>query len=260
MQDTAAKESIIYVEGVTVSFDGFKALNSVNFIMDDKELRVVIGPNGAGKTTLLDVITGKVKPSAGRILFADHPRDLTDMKEEAICQLGIGRKFQTPTIFGSLTVFENLELALKNSRGVWSSMISRLNAMQREKIDETLEMIGLLGESQRNAGALAHGQKQRLEIGMLVVQDPLLMLVDEPAAGMTDAETHQTGELLKKIALDRSVLVIDHDMEFVRQIASIVTVMHEGSVLCEGSVADVQNDPKVREVYLGRDRSENASD
>lgn len=256
----AIKESIIYVEGVTVSFDGFKALNSVNFIMDSKELRVVIGPNGAGKTTLLDVITGKVKPSSGRILFANHPRNLADMKEEAICQLGIGRKFQTPTIFGSLTVFENLELALKNSRGVWSSIVSRLDSSQRAKIEETLEMIGLLPEAHREAGALAHGQKQRLEIGMLVVQDPLLMLVDEPAAGMTDAETHQTGELLKSIALDRSVLVIDHDMEFVRQIASTVTVMHEGAVLFEGSVEDVQNNPKVKEVYLGRDRNENASD
>jgi len=251
----APADTIVYVEGVTVSFDGFKALNNINFMMNKGELRVVIGPNGAGKTTLLDVITGKIKPTEGRgrILFNDHSKNLAEMAENEIINLGIGRKFQTPTVFTNLTVFENLELTLKNKRGVFATLFARLTAAQNDRIQEVLELIDLSGQGHRSAGLLSHGQKQWLEIGMLVVQDPKLMLVDEPAAGLTDDETERTGQLLKKIAEDHSVLVIDHDMEFVRQIANIVTVLHEGQVLCEGTVESVQADKKVREVYLGRE-------
>ncbi len=253
MSNGAARDSIIYVEGVTVSFDGFKALDNINFIMDKGEFRVVIGPNGAGKSTLLDVITGKVKPECGRILFNDHSRNLAEMHEHDIANLGIGRKFQTPTVFANLTVYENLELALKEQRGVFHSLLARLSPDQKSRIAEVLELIDLADAADRRAGLLAHGQKQWLEIGMLVVQDPQLMLVDEPAAGMTDAETKKTGELLQHIAQERSVLVIDHDMDFVRQIARTVTVLHEGKVLCEGPVEKVQADSRVKEVYLGRE-------
>jgi len=253
-----AQGSIIYLEDVTVEYDGFKALDALNFFMDYRELRVVIGPNGAGKTTLLDVITGKVQPSAGRVIFGKNT-DLAGRRENEIASLGIGRKFQTPSIFANLTVRENLELALaRASKGVLATLRARLDGDQRARVDAALEAIGLEAEAGRRAGGLSHGQKQWLEIGMVIVQDAELLLVDEPVAGMTDEETEKTGRLLQDVARERAVLVIEHDMEFVRRIARTVTVLHEGSVLCEGPVDRVQRDERVLEVYLGRSRDEQA--
>jgi len=244
--------SIIYLEDVTVDYDGFKALNGLNFFMDYKELRVVIGPNGAGKTTLLDVISGKVQPSVGRVIFGRNT-DLVGRRENEIASLGVGRKFQTPSIFANLTVRENLELALaRASKGVLATLQARFSGEQRERIETTLETSGLALHADERAGGLSHGEKQWLEIGMVMVQDAELLLVDEPVAGMTDEETEKTGHLLQGIARERAVLVIEHDMEFVRSIARTVTVLHEGSVLCEGPVDQVQNDERVMEVYLGR--------
>ncbi len=243
--------TILYVEGVTVSFDGFKALHDLNFVMEPGELRVVIGPNGAGKTTLLDVICGKVKPTLGRVVFEQYT-DLLHLHENDISNLGIGRKFQAPTVYTSLTVFENLELSLNRKKGVFNALFSRLSPMQRDNISNTLEITGLLEKKDEVAGLLSHGEKQWLEIGMVMMQEPKVMLVDEPVAGMTDHETEKTGQLLQKISKERSVLVIEHDMSFVRQIAQKVTVLHEGTVLFEGTVDEVQNHPKVKEVYLGR--------
>jgi urea transport system ATP-binding protein len=244
--------SIIYLEDVTVDYDGFKALNGLNFFMDYKELRVVIGPNGAGKTTLLDVISGKVQPSEGRVIFG-RSTDLVGRRENEIASLGVGRKFQTPSIFANLTVRENLELALARvSKGVLATLQARFSGEQRERIESTLETTGLARHADDRAGGLSHGEKQWLEIGMVMVQDAELLLVDEPVAGMTDEETEKTGRLLQGIAQERAVLVIEHDMEFVRSIARTVTVLHEGSVLCEGPVDQVQNDERVMEVYLGR--------
>jgi urea transport system ATP-binding protein len=246
--------SIIYLEDVTVEYDGFKALNALNFFMDYKELRVVIGPNGAGKTTLLDVISGKVQPTAGRVIFGRNT-DLVGRRENEIASLGVGRKFQTPSIFANLTVRENLELALaRASKGVLATLRSRLMGEQRDRVQATLESIGLSAEADLRAGGLSHGQKQWLEIGMVMVQDAELLLVDEPVAGMTDEETEKTGRLLQDVAAERAVLVIEHDMEFVRSIARKVTVLHEGSILCEGPVEQVQKDDRVMEVYLGRSR------
>ncbi len=248
----APEGSIIYLEGVTVDFDGFKALHDLNFFMDYRELRVVIGPNGAGKTTLLDVISGKVQPAAGRVIFGKHT-ELAGRRENEIASLGIGRKFQTPSIFANLSVRENLELSLaRPSKGVLATLRSRLDADQRARIEQTLETIGLGGRGAERAGGLSHGEKQWLEIGMVIVQEAELLLVDEPVAGMTDEETARTAALLESVARERAVLVIEHDMEFVRSLARKVTVMHEGSVLCEGSVDEVQRDERVREVYLGR--------
>ena len=244
--------SIIYLEDVTVDYDGFKALNGLNFFMDYKELRVVIGPNGAGKTTLLDVISGKVQPRGGRVIFG-RSTDLVGRRENEIASLGVGRKFQTPSIFANLTVRENLELALARvSKGVLATLQARFSGEQRERIEATLETTGLARHADDRAGGLSHGEKQWLEIGMVMVQDAELLLVDEPVAGMTDEETEKTGQLLQGIAQERAVLVIEHDMEFVRSIARTVTVLHEGSVLCEGPVDQVQNDERVMEVYLGR--------
>ena len=255
---TSPGGSIIYLEDVTVDFDGFKALNALNFFMDYKELRVVIGPNGAGKTTLLDVISGKVQPSGGRVIFGRNT-DLVGRRENEIAGLGIGRKFQTPSIFANLTVRENLELALaRSSKGVLGTLRARLSGGQRDRVDATLESIGLLEQAGDRAGGLSHGEKQWLEIGMVMVQDAELLLVDEPVAGMTDEETEKTGRLLKGVAEERAVLVIEHDMEFVRSIARTVTVLHEGSVLCEGPVDQVQRDARVMEVYLGRSRDAGA--
>jgi len=249
-----AHGSIIYLEDVTVDFDGFKALRDLNFYMDYRELRVVIGPNGAGKTTLLDVISGKVQPTAGRVIFGRNI-DLLGRRENEIASLGIGRKFQTPSIFANLTVRGNLELSLARPRkGVFAMLSSELDAGQRRQIDETLETIGLAGQAGERAGGLSHGEKQWLEIGMVIVQQSELLLVDEPVAGMTDEETEKTARLLRAVAEDRAVLVIEHDMEFVRSIARTVTVLHEGSVLCEGPVDQVQKDERVMEVYLGRSR------
>ena len=246
--------SIIYLEDVTVSYDGFKALSRLNFYMDRRELRVVIGPNGAGKTTLLDVISGRAKPEHGRVIFGDHT-DLLPLRENEIAGLGIGRKFQTPSVFVNLSVWDNVELSLKRaSKGVFATLLELDAGGERERIVTTLATVGLADKATLPAGALSHGQKQWLEIGMVIAQDPELLLVDEPVAGMTDEETARTGELLESIAVDRSVLVIEHDMEFVRQIARKVTVLHQGTVLCEGPVDQVQNDPRVLEVYIGRRR------
>jgi urea transport system ATP-binding protein len=224
---TPPSETIVYLEDVVVDYDGFKALSRVNFVMDRRELRVVIGPNGAGKTTLLDVISGRVKPASGRVIFGHHT-DLVPLAENAIATLGVGRKFQTPSVFVNLTVRDNVELSLRRpSKGVWSTLLGRERAGdERGRIDAMLERIGLAGKAGRRAGALSHGEKQWLEIGMVMAQEPELLLVDEPVAGMTDEETARTGELLLDIARDRAVLVIEHDMEFVRQIARTVTVLH----------------------------------
>ncbi len=251
--------SIIYLEGVTVDFDGFKALLNLNFIVDYRELRVVIGPNGAGKTTLLDVISGKVKPVAGRVVFGKDT-DLIGLREHEIATLGIGRKFQTPSVYSNLSVWENLDLSLKRtSKGVFATLVSKPDRAEIEKIASTLETIGLTEKADDRAGALSHGEKQWLEIGMVLLQDPALLLIDEPVAGMTDRETEQTGLLLQSLADRRSIIVIEHDMEFVRQIARTVTVLHEGTVLCEGPVEKVQADPRVVEIYLGRQKEADAA-
>ena len=246
--------SIIYLEGVIVDYDGFKALNNLNFIVNYNELRVVIGPNGAGKTTLLDVICGKTKPAAGRVIFGKDI-DLIGKREDQISALGIGRKFQAPSIYANLTVWENLDLSLKReSKGVFATLMSKPTEAERRTIEETLNTIGLKDHPHRRAGSLSHGQKQWLEIGMVILQDPALLLVDEPVAGMTDKETEQTGVLLQTLSEKHAVVVIEHDMEFVRQIARTVTVLHEGTVICEGTVDKVQADDRVREIYLGRQK------
>ena len=244
-------EFILTLEGVDKSFDGFKAINDLTFYMDTGELRTIIGPNGAGKSTMLDLITGRTRPDRGKIEFG-RDIDLTRLNEYQINRLGVGRKFQTPTVYVEHTVFENILLSLPGRRTVWETIFSRITPAQRARIDEVLETVGLAAQRQRLAGELAHGQKQWLELGMLLAQDPKLLLVDEPAAGMTDEETVKTGELLLRLAGKHSIIVIEHDMTFVRQIARKVTVLHQGSVLCEGSVEEVQNDQKVVEVYLGK--------
>lgn len=252
------KGSIIYLEDVTVDYDGFKALRGLNFYMDYRELRVVIGPNGAGKTTLLDVISGKVAPASGRVIFGRNT-DLAGLSENQIAALGIGRKFQTPSVFANLTVRDNLKLSLaRPSKGVFATLRARFDGVETAQIDGTLEAIGLLDKGDERAGGLSHGEKQWLEIGMVLVQQSELLLVDEPVAGMTDEETEKTGELLHGVAEERAVLVIEHDMEFVRRIARTVTVLHEGAVLCEGPVEQVQADDRVMEVYLGRSREVHA--
>jgi urea transport system ATP-binding protein len=244
-------EPILYLDGVNVSFDGFKALNSLSLIVESGELRTIIGPNGAGKTTMMDVVTGKTRPDSGTVLFKGK-HDLTRLDEARIANLGIGRKFQKPTVFDSLTVFENLELALKAERGPFASLRFRLAPAQLKRIEEVLDLVGLVERAHHLAGVLSHGQRQWLEIGMLLMQDPELLLVDEPVAGMTDQETEQTAELLRRIAGHRSVIVVEHDMEFVRTLASKVTVLHEGTVLAEGPMDQVQANERVIEVYLGR--------
>jgi urea transport system ATP-binding protein len=245
------KKFILEGEGLNRSFDGFKAISNLNFYMDEGELRTVIGPNGAGKTTFLDLITGRTKPDTGTITFAGE-HQLTHLNEYQIYRLGIGRKFQTPTVYVAHSVFDNLLLSLSGSRSVFSTIFARVTATQRERIHEILKIIGLDQHAERLAGSLAHGQKQWLEIGMLLAQDARLLLVDEPAAGMTDEETARTGELLLSLAGKHSIIVIEHDMVFVRQIAKKVTVLHQGTVLCEGTVDEVQNNERVIEVYLGR--------
>ena len=242
---------ILYVEGVSVSFDGFKALNDLTFTLDAGELRCVIGPNGAGKTTMMDVITGKTRPDSGR-LFLGQTIDLTQLTEYEIARIGIGRKFQKPTVFENHTVTENLELAMKADKGVWATLFNRLSAAQREQVQAMLARIGLGERADSLAGLLSHGQKQWLEIGMLLMQDPQILLLDEPVAGMTDEETARTAELLQSLAGRHTVVVVEHDMGFVSSIARTVTVLHEGRVLAEGSMDKVQNDERVIEVYLGR--------
>jgi len=242
--------AILYVEGVTVSFDGFKALDDLTLSLDDGELRCIIGPNGAGKTTLMDIITGKTRPDAGTVFFGTSI-DLMDLSENEIVAAGIGRKFQKPTVFENHTVFENLELALAGRRGVWTSLLSNLSGAQRDRIEAVAETTGLETRLKLLAGELSHGQKQWLEIGMLLAQDPRLLLVDEPVAGMSQQEVERTGELLAGLAGEHTVVVVEHDMEFVRSIARTVTVLHQGQVLAEGPMAEVQEDPRVIEVYLG---------
>ncbi|MCH2606002.1 MAG: urea ABC transporter ATP-binding protein UrtD [Nitrospinales bacterium] len=241
---------ILYIEGLTVSFDGFKALNDLNLYIDEGELRCIIGPNGAGKTTMMDVITGKTRPDKGTVFFGQN-HDLSKMTEYEISHAGIGRKFQKPTVFLNHTVFENLELALKAEKNVWTSLTKSLSGEQKDLIEKDLETIGLTEQMNLRAGLLSHGQKQWLEIGMLLVQDPKLLLIDEPVAGMTHQETERTAELLASLAGKHSVVVVEHEMDFIRSIANRVTVLHEGSVLAEGKMEDVQEDPKVMEVYLG---------
>lgn len=244
-------EFILAIEGANKTFEGFRAIRDLNFYMDRGELRTVIGPNGAGKTTLLDLITGRSKPDSGRIEF-EKDTDLTRLNEYQINRLGVGRKFQTPSVYTDHTVFENILLSLQDNRGVFAALFSRITPAQRDQIREILATVGLADKAGWIAGNLAHGQKQWLEIGMLLAQNPKLLLVDEPTAGMTDEETARTGELLMSLVPKHSVVVIEHDMTFVRQIARKVTVLHEGSVLCEGTVDQVQNDDRVIEVYLGR--------
>jgi urea transport system ATP-binding protein len=261
-QSKIVPEEILRVEEVTVNYNGFKALNALNYSMERGELRVVIGPNGAGKTTLLDVITGKVKPRSGQVVFQgrDHaPRDITRLLEQDIARLGVGRKFQTPNIFKSLTVLENLRLAVKAPRGVLPTLAASFTADRRARVQEVLESIGLERKANAFAGLLAHGEKQWLELGMLVAQDPELLLIDEPVAGMTPKESERTGELLLSMARKHTLLVIDHDMTFVRQIASKVTVLHEGQILCQGTMQEVQRNPRVIQVYLGEDRETDAA-
>ena len=250
-------EFILTLEGVNKTFDGFKAISDLNFYMDVGELRVVIGPNGAGKSTMLDIITGRTRPDTGKVEFG-RDTDLTRLNEYQINRLGVGRKFQTPSVYTDHTVFENIWLSLEGSRSVWSSLFAPLRQSDRDRIHHVLETVHLADKSSWKAGALSHGQKQWLEIGMLLAQNPKLLLVDEPAAGMTDEETARTGELLMRLAGKHSILVIEHDMTFVRQIARKVTVLHQGTVLREGTVDEVQNDPRVIEVYLGRKKKGDA--
>ena len=243
--------TILYLEEISVSFDGFKAIDNLNLYIDAGELRCIIGPNGAGKTTMMDIITGKTRPDTGSAFFGQNI-DLLHLSEPEIAQAGIGRKFQKPTVFESHTLFENLELSMAGDKRVWPTLTARLTAPQRERIDEVLEVIGLQENRHQYAGSLSHGQKQWLEIGMLLMQDPKLLLVDEPVAGMTHQEMDRTAELLTSLAGQHSVVVVEHDMDFVRAIARKVTVLHQGSVLAEGSMNEVQNDPRVVEVYLGQ--------
>jgi urea transport system ATP-binding protein len=244
--------AMLYLDGVSVSFDGFRALNQLSLAIEPGEMRAIIGPNGAGKTTMMDVVTGKTRPDGGDVFFDGGDFDLTRLDEAEIAELGIGRKFQKPTIFEMHTVEDNLLLALRGDRRVRSSLFWRDTRAQAQRIDEILEVIRLRSMRDRWAGGLSHGQKQWLEIGMLLAQEPKLLLVDEPVAGMTDAETRQTAELLKEINRDRTVVVVEHDMTFVRDLGVKVTVLHEGSVIAEGSIDDVSANERVIEVYLGR--------
>ncbi len=242
---------ILYLDDITVSFDGFKALDKLTLAIDVGELRCIIGPNGAGKTTMMDVITGKTRPDFGRAFFG-QTLDLTRLSEAQIAHAGIGRKFQKPTIFERHTVFENLELAMKTDKRVRRSLFAELDDQDRERIAEVLRLIRLDGQAGRQAGQLSHGQKQWLEIGMLLMQEPRLLLLDEPVAGMTDEETERTAELFLSLAGKHSLVVVEHDMAFIKQLGGKVTVLHEGRVLAEGDLASVQNDQRVVEVYLGR--------
>jgi urea transport system ATP-binding protein len=243
--------ALLYLDGVHVSFDGFHAINNLSLTLEPGEMRAIIGPNGAGKTTMMDIITGKTKPDEGTVLF-DGITDLTRLDETRIAELGIGRKFQKPTVFESQTIEDNLLLALNVDHSVKGTLFWRGSKPETETIERVLETIRLKDSRNRLAGSLSHGQKQWLEIGMLLAQEPQLLLVDEPVAGMTDAETEQTADLLREINRTRSVVVVEHDMAFVRALDVKVTVLHEGSVLSEGSIDHVSNDPRVVEVYLGR--------
>ena len=251
MDQAVLTNTVLYLDGVAVTFDGYKALRGLSLTLSKGEMRAIIGPNGAGKTTMMDIITGKTRPDEGDVYF-DGSHDLTKLDEAEIANLGIGRKFQKPTVFESHTVEDNILLALKLPREAFATMFARTTREQRERIDEILVTTRLTDHRLRPAADLSHGQKQWLEIGMLLAQDPKLLLVDEPVAGMTDAETAQTAILLKEIAKDHSVVVVEHDMVFVRDLDVKVTVLHEGAVLAEGPLDSVSADPRVIEVYLGR--------
>jgi urea transport system ATP-binding protein len=244
-------DTLLYLDGVTVTFDGFRALNALSLTLNEGEMRAMVGPNGAGKTTMMDVITGKTRPDTGKVVFGKDI-DLTKLDEPKIASLGIGRKFQKPTVFEPHTVWDNLLLALAGDRGTRFTMFARETAEEKRRIESILETTRLTDQRNRRSADLSHGQKQWLEIGMLLAQEPQLLLVDEPVAGMTDAETEQTAILLREINRTRSVVVVEHDMAFVRALGVKVTVLHEGSVLSEGSIDFVSDDPKVIEVYLGR--------
>ncbi|MDB6454496.1 urea ABC transporter ATP-binding protein UrtD [Falsirhodobacter sp. 20TX0035] len=244
--------ALLEVRGVSVSFDGFRAINNLSFAIDRAELRAVIGPNGAGKTTFMDIVTGKTRPDAGDVIFGDPPRSLLRMTEAQIARAGVGRKFQRPTVFEDQSVFANLMMALNAPRNPFAVLRFRPTSRHRDQVQDLAEEVGLAPHLTRVAGELSHGQKQWLEIGMLLAQDPLLLLVDEPAAGMTLAEREHTTTLLRRLATTRAVVVVEHDMEFVRRLDCRVTVLHEGSVLAEGSLDHVTADPQVIDVYLGR--------
>ncbi|MHA6297596.1 urea ABC transporter ATP-binding protein UrtD [Devosia sp. CAU 1758] len=248
---STATDTMLYLDGVSVAFDGFKAINNLSIIVKPAEMLAIIGPNGAGKTTMMDIITGKTSPDAGQVLF-DGRTDLTKLDEAAIANLGIGRKFQKPTVFESHTVWDNLEMALKKPRGIFSSLFYTASDTDIARITEILETVRLIARKEDLAANLSHGQKQWLEIGMLLAQDPKLLLVDEPVAGMTDSETEETAKLLREIATTRSVVVVEHDMSFVRDLGSRVVCLAEGSVLAEGSLDQVSANPVVIERYLGR--------
>ncbi len=252
MMDKQTTSALLYLDGVSVSFDGFKALNELSFIVEPGEMRAIIGPNGAGKTTMMDVITGKTRPDEGDVYFQEGQFDLTKLDETEIATLGIGRKFQKPTVFEMHTVEDNLQLSLKNDRSVRATLFWQSSAEQEKRIDDVLDIVRLKHLRQRVAGSLSHGQKQWLEIAMLLAQDPKLLLVDEPVAGMTDVETMQTAELLREINKTKTVVVVEHDMAFVRELGVKVTCLHEGSVLAEGTIDDVSTNDRVVEVYLGR--------
>ncbi|GGE30208.1 ABC transporter ATP-binding protein [Agaricicola taiwanensis] len=249
--DASVTPALLYLDDVSVTFDGFRALNSLSLVIEHAEMRAIIGPNGAGKTTMMDVITGKTRPDTGEVMFDGH-HDLTRIDEAGIAELGIGRKFQTPTVFDMLTVEDNILLALKSDRRPLASLLEKLTSARKERVDELLERVRLKDHRHRKAGNLSHGQKQWLEIGMLLAQEPKLLLVDEPAAGMTDQETADTADLLREIAQTRSVVVVEHDMVFVRDLGVKVTCLHEGSVLAEGPLDAVSSNERVIEVYLGR--------
>jgi urea transport system ATP-binding protein len=251
-EDHKVTQSLLYLDGVSVSFDGFRAINNLSLEIAPGEMRAIIGPNGAGKTTMMDIITGKTRPDTGDVLFNAGAIDLTKLDEAAIANLGIGRKFQKPTVFEQHTVEDNLLLSLKADRAVAPTLFWRTGADSAARIDEILAITKLGAHRKRQAGSLSHGQKQWLEIGMLLGQNPKLLLVDEPVAGMTDAETAQTADLLRDIAKDHSVVVVEHDMDFVRALGVRVTVLHEGSVLAEGPLDQVTANERVIEVYLGR--------
>ena len=244
--------TLLEVSGVSVSFDGFRAINNLSFQIGPAELRAIIGPNGAGKTTFMDIVTGKTRPDEGRVLWGEKSQSLLRMSESQIARAGIGRKFQRPTVFEDQTVFDNLAMALKKDRAPWSVLFYRQSAADRERVEELAGEIGLTGQLRRRAGELSHGQKQWLEIGMLLAQEPRLLLVDEPAAGMTLAEREHTTDILVEAARTRAVVVVEHDMEFVRRLDCKVTVLHEGSVLAEGSLDHVTQNKDVIDVYLGR--------
>lgn len=244
--------TLLEVSGVSVSFDGFKAINNLSFQIAERELRAVIGPNGAGKTTFMDIITGKTRPDEGRVMYGDKGASLLSMSESRIAQMGVGRKFQRPTVFEDQIVRDNLMMSLKKDRGPFAVLFFKPSAKDQARVTELAEEIGLTNALDRKAGELSHGQKQWLEIGMLLAQEPRLLLVDEPAAGMTPAEREHTTDLLKAAAKTRAVVVVEHDMEFVRRLECKVTVLHEGSVLAEGSIDHVTKNEEVIEVYLGR--------